>query len=97
MRALGVTAPYRVGVAGPARATTLIKYALICGVGASMRALNERQSLTRNLLTGVTPEDLIQELAAAQAANPALGLSGIHFFTFGSLAASIKWIQGQIG
>ena len=97
MRALGVTAPYRVGVAGPAKATTLMKYALICGVGASMRALKERQSLTRNLLTGVTPEDLIHELAAAQAANPALGLSGIHFFTFGSLAASIKWIQGQIG
>jgi len=97
MRALGVTAPYRVGVAGPAKATTLIKYAMICGVGASMRALKERQSLTRNLLTGVTPESLIRELADAQAANPALGLSGIHFFTFGSLANSIKWIQGQIG
>ena len=97
MRALGVTAPYRVGVAGPAKATTLIKYAMICGVGASMRALKERQSLTRNLLTGVTPEDLIKELAEAQAANPALGLSGIHFFTFGSLANSIKWIQGQLG
>jgi hypothetical protein len=26
-------------------------------------------------------------------ANPSLGVAGVHFFTFGSLAATHKWIQ----
>jgi len=33
----------------------------------------------------------LREVADAQAAEPALGVSGIHFFTFGSLAKSAEW------
>lgn len=97
MRAKGVKAPFRVGVAGPAERSTLIKYALMCGVGASMRALKERQDLARSVLTGETPEALLRDVAAAQAANPGLGLSGVHFFTFGALAKSAQWANGFLG
>ena len=93
MRALGVKQPYRVGVAGPAERATLIKYALMCGVGASMRALKERQDLAKSVLTGETPEALLREVAVAQAANPALGISGVHFFTFGALGKSARFAQ----
>ncbi len=96
MRALGVTVPYRVGVAGPAERSTLVKYALMCGVGASMRALKERQDLARSVLTGETPADLLSEVGAAQAANPALGICGVHFFTFGALAKSAQWADEQM-
>ena len=96
MRALGVTAPFRVGVAGPAERATLIKYALMCGVGASMRALKERHDLARSVLTGETPEALLTEVAQAQAAEPALGLSGVHFFTFGALAKSAQWAEEHL-
>jgi len=91
MRALGVTAPFRVGVAGPAERSTLVKYALMCGVGASLRALKERQDLARNVLTGETPEALLAEVADAQAREPQLGMAGVHFFTFGALAKSAEW------
>jgi methylenetetrahydrofolate reductase (NADPH) len=91
LRALGATPPFRVGVAGPAKRSTIIKYALMCGVGASMRALKERQDLARNVMAGETPEALLREVAEAQAAEPALGVSGVHFFTFGSLAKSAEW------
>ncbi|HKT53435.1 MAG TPA: methylenetetrahydrofolate reductase [Caulobacteraceae bacterium] len=91
LRAQGVRQPFRIGVAGPAKRSTLIKYALTCGVGASMRALKERQDLARNVLAGETPEALLREVAAAQSAEPALGLSGVHLFTFGSLAKSAAW------
>jgi len=32
-------------------------------------------------------------LAKAQANDPTLGMSGIHFFTFGSLAKSAQWAE----
>lgn len=87
MRDRGLATPYRVGLAGPASSTTLLKYAMMCGVGASMRALRERQTLTKNLLSGPTPEDLIETLALARQAEPGVGFDGLHFFTFGSLVS----------
>ena len=93
MRAQGTAVPYRVGVAGPAERATLVRYALMCGVGASLRALKERQALARNVLAGETPEALLTEVALAPAANPALELEGVHLFTFGGLARSAQWAE----
>jgi methylenetetrahydrofolate reductase (NADPH) len=90
LRADGITAPLRVGVAGPAKRTTLIKYAIMCGVGASLRALRERQDLAMSVVAGETPEALLREIASAQAAEPSLGIDSVHFFTFGSLENSVK-------
>lgn len=95
LRAAGVKAPLRVGVAGPANRMTLIKYAMRCGVGASLRALRERHDLARNMLAGETPERLLGEIALAQAADPSLGIGGVHFFTFGAAAKSIQWAEAQ--
>jgi methylenetetrahydrofolate reductase (NADPH) len=94
LRQSGITAPLRVGVAGPAERGKLIKYALRCGVGASLRALRERSELARNVMAGETPDDLLSEVALAQAADPSLGISGVHFFTFGDPASSIRWAEG---
>ena len=93
IRAQGVKAPFRVGVAGPADRGLLIKYALICGVGNSLKMLQKRSDLALNTLSGETPETVIREVAAAQAADSSLGISGIHFFTFGSLAKSAQWAK----
>ena len=93
MRAQGIRAPYRVGVAGPAARAILIRYALMCGVGASLRALKTRQDLARNVMAGETPEALLAEIGEAQQADPALGVSGVHLFTFGGLAKSVEWAE----
>lgn len=93
LREAGVTAPMRVGVAGPAERGKLIKYALRCGVGASLRALRERSELARNVMAGETPQELLGEVALAQAAEPSLGIGGVHFFTFGDPASSIRWAE----
>ena len=94
LRAEGVTERVRVGVAGPTSTATLLRYAAICGVGASLRALKERRSLARNLLTNETPEQLILDLEAAVLEQPSLDIWGIHFFTFASLRNTIEWVSG---
>lgn len=93
LRAAGVTVPYRVGVAGPASRAALVKFALLCGIGASLRALQERDHMARNMLAGETPEALLREVTRARDAQPALNIDGAHFFTFGSLAKTAQWIN----
>lgn len=96
LREAGVKARFRVGVAGPAKPATLIKYALICGVGPSLRAMKERQEMTKNLLSGETPEKLLTAIARAQIAEPELDIWGVHFFTFAALRKTIEWAEGNL-
>lgn len=74
----------------PASRTSLLKYAMICGVGASIRALKERPA-AHSMIAGETPEDLLIQVAQAQATDPSLGLQGVHFFTFASLSATVNF------
>jgi methylenetetrahydrofolate reductase (NADPH) len=97
MRAQGIDEPYRVGIAGPASYATLVKYAMMCGVGTSLRALRERQNLAKTMLSGETPEALLTEIALAREAEPSLGIAGIHFFTFGSLIKTAEWVESVRG
>jgi methylenetetrahydrofolate reductase (NADPH) len=78
MRSEGVTVPLRLGVAGPASRASLLKYAMICGVGASIRALKERPS-ARNILAGDGPGDVLSDVALAQAEDPTLGIQASTF------------------
>lgn len=93
LRERGIDAPLRVGVAGPAERGKLIKFALRCGVGASLRVLRERSDVARSVMSGETPDELIAGVAAAARAEPELGLAGAHFFTFGDPASSIRWVD----
>lgn len=97
MRSKGVTSPYRVGVAGPASRARLVKFAIMCGVGPSLRALRAREHIASNMLSGATPQDMLEEIAVAQSLEPELGISGVHFFTFGSMAKTIEFTRTAIG
>lgn len=91
LRASGVKLPLRVGIAGPADARTLWKYALHCGIGNSMRALGTHVDAISNLLVRSAPDDILREVAEARAAEPSLGISGVHFFSFGGVLAVARW------
>ncbi len=90
LRRRGIDAPIRVGLAGPASITTLMKYALRCGVGNSMRALGLRGAAIARILTEASPERVIDGLAAA---DPALAIDGLHFFCFGGFARTAEWAR----
>jgi methylenetetrahydrofolate reductase (NADPH) len=93
LRRDGVTEPLRVGVAGPASRAALLKFALRCGVGPSIRALKNRPSNARNLLAGDTPSALLTEIADVQHRDTELGIEGVHFFSFGSIRSTVNWVR----
>jgi methylenetetrahydrofolate reductase (NADPH) len=96
LRELGVTAPVRVGLAGPASRRTLWKYALHCGIGNSIRALGTRVDAIANLLARRAPDPIVRDLAAAQRRDPGLGIEGIHIFTFGGVASAAGWANALL-
>jgi methylenetetrahydrofolate reductase (NADPH) len=96
LRDLGIAAPLRVGLAGPANRRTLWKYALHCGIGNSIRALGTRVDAVANLLARRTPEPILRELAAAERRDPGLSIEGVHIFTFGGVASSADWANGTL-
>jgi methylenetetrahydrofolate reductase (NADPH) len=87
---LGV--PVRVGLAGPASLTTLLKFAARCGIGNSVRLLRSRGDSIIRLITEAGPESVIRDLARGAAAGEAR-FAGVHLFTFGGLLRSARWLR----
>jgi methylenetetrahydrofolate reductase (NADPH) len=94
LRAQGVGARLVAGLAGPARVSTLFKYALRCGVGASIRALGARPAQMSRLLGERDPLPIVCAIAGECAAGR-LGDVGIHLFSFGGLERACAWLHGH--
>ena len=60
----GINLPIHIGVAGPAKLQTLIKFSIACGVGASLRVLQRRAKDLTKLLVPFTPDEFLADLAA---------------------------------
>jgi methylenetetrahydrofolate reductase (NADPH) len=96
LRANGVAAPLRVGLAGPADLRKLWKYGLYCGVGNSIRALGARVDAVANLLARQTPDRIVSELGEAVRRQPGLDIEGVHIFTFGGVASAADWANARL-
>ncbi len=93
LRADGISAPLRAGVAGPADRKTLLDFGSDLGVGESMRIVEEHAAAAGSLAAEESPAKLLRDLEKAQASEPSLLIEGIHFFAFGSTAKAISWAQ----
>jgi methylenetetrahydrofolate reductase (NADPH) len=91
LTAEGINIPVHIGVAGPAKLQTLIKFAIACGVGASLRVLQKRAMDVTKLLLPYEPTEFVAELAAYKAANPAFGIESVHFFPLGGIKTNATW------
>ena len=91
LRAAGITLPVHIGIAGPARLQTLIKFAIACGVGPSLKVLQKRAMDVTRLLLPYQPNEIIAELAAHKAANPDCTIQAVHFFPLGGIKANASW------
>ncbi|QFU08857.1 hypothetical protein PARPLA_02010 [Rhodobacteraceae bacterium THAF1] len=91
LRANGIDLPVHIGIAGPGKLQTLIKFAIACGVGPSLRVLQKRAMDVTKLVLPYTPDDVVNELAAHKAANPDFAIEQIHIFPLGGIKTSAEW------
>jgi methylenetetrahydrofolate reductase (NADPH) len=93
LRRTAPAARYVCGLAGPAKITTLMRYALRCGIGPSIRALGAHHSTLKNILGDHGPDGMLRSLAAARATGACAALDGVHIFCFGGFLRAARWLS----
>jgi methylenetetrahydrofolate reductase (NADPH) len=91
VQASGVDLPIHIGIAGPAKLQTLIKFAVSCGVGPSLRVLQKRAMDVTKLVLPYEPDEIVSALAAHKAARPDFAISNVHFFPLGGIKTCAEW------
>ncbi len=97
LKAAGVDLPIHIGIAGPAKLQTLIKFAIACGVGPSLKVLQKRAMDVSKLLLPYEPTDVVAALAAHKAANPDFNIEHVHFFPLGGIKTNAQWATDNGG
>ena len=91
LRDEGIRLPVHIGVAGPAKLQTMIRFAMACGVGPSLRVLQRRAADVTKLVLPFTPEAFLRDLAAHKAAHPEFGVERVHFFPLGGIGQTASF------
>lgn len=93
IRAQGSDLPIHVGVPGPATVKSLLSYARLCGVGNSMRVLTQQAGSLFKLASLSYPDALLAALARHLASDSGCRIERLHFYPFGGLARTARWIE----
>ena len=95
-RAAGLALPVRLGIPGPIDRAKLLSMGMRVGVGQSLRYLQKNRSGLQRLLTGTgyEPGRLLGELGGDL---DALGVAGLHLFTFNQLRGAVSWVDSVAG
>lgn len=97
LAAEGIRLPVHIGIAGPAKLQTLIKFALACGVGPSLSVLQKRAMDVTKLLLPYEPDEIVAALAAHKAAHPDFGIEQVHIFPLGGIGTAATWANARTG
>lgn len=92
LQAAGLDMPIRIGIAGPAKLQTMLKFAIMCGVGPSLRVLQRRARDVTKLLKPYEPNEFISAIARHKADNPDFAIEAAHIFPLGGITASTDWL-----
>lgn len=87
----GIDIPIHIGIAGPAKLQTMIKFSMACGVGASVRVLTRRAKDITKLVLPFEPTQVLSELARHKAANPDFNIESVHFFPLGGINKTAEY------
>ena len=92
LKAAGITLPIHIGIAGPTRLQTLIKFSIACGVGPSLRVLQKRAKDISKLLLPFEPLEILSDLAKHKSQNPDFNIRCVHVFPLGGIKSSAEWM-----
>jgi len=89
----GIDIPIHIGIAGPAKLQTLLRYSLECGVGASVKIIQKRAKDLTKLLLPYKPTSIISELADYKFNNPDFNIEKVHFYPLGGIKQVSKFVK----
>ena len=93
INSMGIDIPIHIGIAGPAKLQTLIKYSIECGVGTSLKILQKRAKDITKLLLPYKPTEIIKDLANYKNNNPEFSIEKVHFFPFGGVKQTSNFVK----
>ena len=97
LRKEGITLPAHVGIAGPTPLPKLIWYGIACGVGASLNLLMKNvTAMTKLARLATTPDEMLTGLVRGGAAQGSSRIVQPHFYAFGGVSATARWIRTVI-
>jgi methylenetetrahydrofolate reductase (NADPH) len=97
LKSAGIRLPIHAGVAGPTPLGKLLKYALHCGVGASLKAAAGNSLSVGRLPHLVTKADeMLIGVYAAKHQTPDSRIFAPHFFAFGGILETARWLRAVI-
>jgi methylenetetrahydrofolate reductase (NADPH) len=86
-----VRLPILAGIAGPAPLSKLIKFAMRCGIGASLRTVMRNLSAVSGIAElATTPEQHVMRLMQLPSSTRVVAP---HFFCFGGVLETARWIN----
>ncbi len=80
---IGVKSEIHLGIAGPAKLTTILKYAKICGVAATTSVFM-KQGLDIRKIINHNPDNILKSL---------IGYDKLHIYPFGGINEFLKWYK----
>lgn len=90
----GISLPVHVGIAGPAPLSKLLKFAVQCGVGTSMRSLVKNMGAVAGLTAFAGgPDEMLLGLLRGGAGRSGSRLIQPHFYSFGGASETAGWLR----
>ena len=93
LSARGLPLPVHAGVAGPASLKSLAKFAVMCGIGASLAAILSNPLALGSLKSLVKTIDEVFPAVVAQAQAAPARFVQPHFFAFGGVMKTVEWLE----
>jgi len=98
LRAHQISLPVHIGLSGPTSLPKLIRFAMQCGVGASLHALvSNMTAMSHATRVATSPEEMLTGLIDQGVGSHLTRFVQPHLFTFGGVAATVRWLHAVIG
>jgi methylenetetrahydrofolate reductase (NADPH) len=85
-----------VGVAGPTDPVALARYAQLCGVSVSLRALRNLGTGIARLVTNIDPREQLVAIARYSRSREPSNVAGVHVYSFGGAVKTAAWMRELI-
>jgi methylenetetrahydrofolate reductase (NADPH) len=94
LEADGITLPISIGVAGPTPITKLVKFAVACGVGASLNKVMGNLTAMANLARmAVGPDQMFTAMVRGCEQYGVTRIVRPHLYAFGGVVTTSKWLR----